>query len=334
MQAIVVLVGLLMVLVLVVAFMGVRVIAQSHVMIIERLGKYKRTLTGGVSFIIPFVDKARPMLLQYAVERPDGPPKTIARYVIKIDLRESVFDFPRQNVITSDNVAIEINALLYYQISDPPRAMYEIQNLPDAISKLTQTTLRNVIGGMDLDQTLTSRDRINAHLKTILDEATDKWGVKVNRVEIQDIIPPADIRAAMEKQMRAERDRRAAILEAEGLKQAAILSAEGEQQSAVKRAEGNKQAAILNAEGEARARIATAEAERDALKLISSALGGDFERTAKYMVSMRYISELHTLAGGDQGRLVFMPYEASGFVASVGALNELLGKPLGKDAAK
>jgi regulator of protease activity HflC (stomatin/prohibitin superfamily) len=206
--------------------------------------------------------------------------------------------------------------------------MYEIQNLPDAISKLTQTTLRNVIGGMDLDQTLTSRDNINAQLKAILDEATDKWGVKINRVEIQDIIPPADIRAAMEKQMRAERDRRAAILEAEGLKQAAILNAEGEQQAAIKRAEGTKQAAILTAEGEARARIATAEAEKDAINLIKAALADNPEQTAKYLVSMRYIDELSAIAGRDgQGRLVFMPFEASGFISSIGALNELFKKP-------
>ena len=328
MEAIAVLVALLTVLVGVVAFMGVRVIEQSQVMIIERLGKYKRMLTSGVNFILPFVDKPRPMMMQFVVESRDGTMQMITRFVTKIDLRESVFDFPRQNVITSDNVAIEINALLYFQISDPPRAMYEIQNLPDAISKLTQTTLRNVIGGMDLDQTLTSRDSINAHLKTILDEATDKWGVKVNRVEIQDIIPPADIRAAMEKQMRAERDRRAAILEAEGLKAAAILNAEGEQQSAIKIAEGTKQSAILTAEGEARARIAKAEAEKDALNLIKAALADNPEQTAQYLVSMRYIDELSAIAGQDgQGRLVFMPFEASGFISSMGALSELFKKP-------
>jgi regulator of protease activity HflC (stomatin/prohibitin superfamily) len=328
MEAIVAVIVLLMVLMVVVGIMGVRVVAQSQVIVIERLGKYKRMLTGGVNFIIPFFDKPRPMLMQYVVERPDGTPQMRTRSVTNIDLRESVFDFPRQNVITSDNVAIEINALLYFQISDPPRAMYEIQNLPDAISKLTQTTLRNVIGGMDLDQTLTSRDRINAHLKEILDEATDKWGVKVNRVEIQDIIPPGDIRAAMEKQMRAERDRRAAILEAEGLKQAAILNAEGEQQAAVKRAEGTKQAAILNAEGAARARIAKAEAEKDAITLIRGALADNAEQTAKYLVSMRYIDELSAIAGQDgKGRLVFMPFEASGFISSMGALAELFKKP-------
>ena len=328
MEAIGVVIVLLIALVVVVAFMGVRIVSQSQVIIIERLGKYKRMLTSGVNFILPFIDQPRPMMLQYVEQGKDGMPQMRTRIVTKIDLRESVFDFARQNVITSDNVAIEINALLYFQISDPPRAMYEIQNLPDAISKLTQTTLRNVIGGMDLDQTLTSRDRINAHLKTILDEATDKWGVKVNRVEIQDIIPPSDIRAAMEKQMRAERDRRAAILEAEGLKQAAILNAEGEQQAAIKRAEGTKQAAILNAEGEARARIAKAEAEKDAINLIRGALADNAEQTAKYLVSMRYIDELSAIAGqGGQGRLVFMPFEASGFISSMGALSELFKKP-------
>src|SRR5574341_2298451 len=327
-MAVVILTALLLVLVVVIGYLGTWVIGQSQVMLIERFGKFKRMLTSGVNFIIPFVDKPRAMLMQYMEEGPDGDLQMRIRSAIKIDLREAVFDFPRQSVITSDNVVIEINALLYFQISDPPRAMYEIQNLPDAISKLTQTTLRNVIGGMDLDQTLTSRDRINAHLKTILDEATDKWGLKVNRVEIQDIVPPADIRAAMEKQMRAERDRRAAILEAEGLKQATILRAEGEQQAAIKRAEGTKQAAILTAEGDAKARITRSEAETNAINLIKGALEGKADQTAKYLVSMRYIEELSAIAGKDgQSRLVFMPYEASGFISSVGALNEIFKKP-------
>ena len=167
-------------------------------------------------------------------------------------MRESVYDFPKQNVITKDNVTMEISALLYYQITDPKAAMYEVSNLPEAIEKLTQTTLRNVIGAMDLDQTLVSRDYINEKLRLILDEASDKWGVKVNRVELQEVNPPADIRHAMEKQMRAERDRRALILEAEGFKAAAILKAEGVLESDVLQAKGHAQARIITAESEAR----------------------------------------------------------------------------------
>ena len=170
-------------------------------------------------------------------------------------MRETVYDFPRQNVITKDNVMTEINALLYFQVMDPVKAIYEIENLPLAIEKLTQTTLRNVIGELDLDECLTSRDTINMKLRTILDEASHKWGVKVNRVELQDINPPRDIREAMEKQMRAERDRRAQIIDAEGSKRAAVLQAEGIQQAQITQAEGQKQSQVLEAEGDAQARI-------------------------------------------------------------------------------
>ena len=198
---------------------GIRIVQQAQTMIIERLGKYHRTLSSGVNLIIPIIDRPRAIDWHQVIVTPAG--DSFARHfrTDKIDLRETVYVFPRQNVITKDNVVVEIDALIYSQITDPVRATYEIANLPDAIEKLTQTTLRNVIGEMELDHVLSSRDTINAKLREILDEATHKWGAKVSRVELKDINPPRDIRDAMEKQMRAERDRRAAILTAEAEKQ-------------------------------------------------------------------------------------------------------------------
>ena len=204
---------------------GLIIVQQAEVVVIERLGKYDRILHSGINIIWPFLEKPRPVIWRYVYADVDTRKRVIERTVNRIDLRETVYDFPRQSVITRDNVSIEIDALLYFQVTDAKKAVYEINNLPNAIEKLTQTTLRNVVGELDLDQTLTSRDTINSKLKLILDEATDKWGVKVNRVELQDITPPEDIRTAMEKQMRAERDKRAAILEAEGGKRAMVLNA-------------------------------------------------------------------------------------------------------------
>src|SRR2546425_4151659 len=210
---------------------GIRVVQQAQTIVIERLGRYHRTLHSGINLILPILDKPRAIDWRFTQVTPAGE-MFVRRYKTdKIDLREAVYDFPRQSVITKDNVQTEINALIYYQVTDPVRAVYEIANLPDAIEKLTQTTLRNVIGEMDLDQTLGSRDVINSKLRAILDEATNKWGVKVNRVELQDISPPRDIKDAMEKQMRAERDRRATILTAEADKQSKILEAEGTKRS-------------------------------------------------------------------------------------------------------
>lgn len=210
--------GAIALFVLIFAVVGFKIVQQSEVMVIERLGKYSRTLNSGINIIWPIIDKPRDILWRYIVEGIDEKKHIRFKQKSKIDLRETVYDFPKQNVITKDNVNVQINALLYFQIMDPVKAMYEIENLPDAIEKLTQTTLRNVIGELELDESLSSRDTINTKLRTILDEATNKWGVKVNRVELQDINPPEDIKEAMEKQMRAERDRRAAVLEAEGQK--------------------------------------------------------------------------------------------------------------------
>ena len=215
--------SLIAVLVVAFALQGIKIVQQSETVIVERLGKYNSTLKSGLNIIIPFIDRPRQIIWRYTSEGPMG--NSIVKYVKenRIDLRETVYDFPKQNVITRDNIVTEINALIYFQIMDPVRAVYEIANLPQAIEKLTQTSLRNVIGEMDLDDTLSSRDTINTKLQEILDDATNKWGVKVNRVELQDINPPMDIREAMEKQMRAERDKRATILEAEGFKQSEVL---------------------------------------------------------------------------------------------------------------
>ena len=207
---------------------GLRIVKQSEAMIVERLGKYHKTLEAGINVIIPIVDKPRQVQWRYASEDLNGRKYISYKLRERVDLRETVFDFPKQSVITKDNVVTEINAMIYFQIVDPIKSVYEINNLPNAIEKLTQTTLRNVIGELDLDDCLTSRDTINNKLRIILDDATNKWGVKVNRVELQDINPPQDIKEAMEKQMRAERNRRAQIIEAEGTKKAAILEAEGQ----------------------------------------------------------------------------------------------------------
>lgn len=310
-------------------FFGIRIVPQSETMVIERLGRYLKTLNSGVNIIIPILDK--PRLIEWIYHKESGSGTTIQRKVTtsKIDLRENIYDFPRQNVITRDNVAIEINALLYFQVTNPAKAVYEIVDLPAAIEKLTQTTLRNVIGELDLDETLTSRDTINSKLRAILDEATDKWGVKVNRVELQDIIPPEDIKAAMEKQMRAERDRRAAILEAEGKKQAAILEAEGHRQSEINRAEGEKQATVLEAQGIAEARVRVAEAEAEAIRRVSEALADSGASPSQYLVAIKYLETFAEMTSGKDNKVVYIPYEASGVLSSVGGIKDLL-EPLKK----
>lgn len=305
---------------------GIRIVKQSQTMIIERLGKYNKTLDAGINVIIPIIDKPRSVQWRYAVE--DGQGRRFVTYKSRdrIDLRETVFDFPKQSVITKDNVVTEINALIYFQIVDPIKSVYEINNLPNAIEKLTQTTLRNVIGELDLDDCLTSRDTINNKLRIILDDATNKWGVKVNRVELQDINPPQDIKEAMEKQMRAERNRRAQIIEAEGTKKAAILIAEGQRQATINEAEGHKQSQILNAEGEATARVRVAEAEAEAINKIAEAVIETKADPAQYLIAIKYIDTIEQiLREGNAGqKTVFMPYEASGLMSSVGSLKELL----------
>ena len=246
------------------------------------------------------------------------------RYVYTncIDLREQVYDFDRQNVITKDNIQMQINALLYFQIVDPFKSVYEINNLPNAIEKLTQTTLRNIIGEMELDQTLTSRDTINTKLRAVLDDATNKWGIKVNRVELQDITPPESVLQAMEKQMQAERNKRATILTSEGEKEKQRLLSEGEKAAIVNKAEAAKQQAILNAEGEATARIRKAEAEAIAIQKITEAVGQS-TNPANYLLAQKYISMMQEVAQGKDNKVVYLPYEATNLLGSIGGIKDL-----------
>lgn len=296
---------------------GVRIVQQAEVILIERLGKFQKVLSSGVNIIIPIIDKPRSVIWRLSNGN--------RAYVYKIDMREQVFDFPSQSVITKDNVAIEINALLYFQVLDPVKVAYEISNLPDAIEKLTQTTLRNLVGDMELDATLSSRDKINTQLRTILDEATEKWGVKINRVELQDINPPSDIQKAMEQQMRAERGRRAMILEAEGQKQSAILIAEGQREAEIAKAIGEKQSQILIAEGKAEGIKRVAEAESVAIQNIAEAIKADGIDPTQYLIALKYIEAFKNVAANND-KIVFMPYEASGVLSSVGVFKEIFEK--------
>ncbi|PYO33920.1 MAG: hypothetical protein DMD71_07700 [Gemmatimonadetes bacterium] len=319
-----ILLGAIALFVVVTVAKGIRIVQQAQTMVIERLGKYHRTLASGMNLIVPWLDRPRAIDWHMVVVTPAG--DSFARHfrTEKIDLRETVYVFPRQNVITKDNVVVEIDALIYSQITDPVRATYEIANLPDAIEKLTQTTLRNVIGEMELDHVLSSRDTINAKLREILDEATHKWGSKVSRVELKDINPPRDIRDAMEKQMRAERDRRAAILTAEAEKQSRTLQSEGIRQSEINKAEGDKQARILAAEGEANARLKVAEAEAQAIERITAAIKGTGGDPARYLIAIRYIEALKDMVTGQNNKVIYMPYEATGVLSSLGGIREML----------
>jgi len=301
---------------------GVIIVQQAEVVIVERLGKFDRVLQSGFNFIIPVIEAPRAIDWKVTQKGFDGSTYSVIQKRTKIDLREAVYDFPRQNVITKDNASISINALLYFQIIDPKSAVYEIQNLPDAIEKLTQTNLRNLVGKLDLDESLVSRDKINQELRAVLDEATNKWGVKVNRVELQDIIPPSDIQSAMEKQMKAERDRRAVILEAEGLKKSAVLKAEGEKEAQINRAEGEKQANILRAEGIAQARILEADGEKEAIQRIINALA-DKGQPDKYLIAMKYLETMKTITSGKDNKIVYMPYEATGILSSVDGIKQM-----------
>jgi len=300
---------------------SVRIVQQGQTILIERFGRFNQQLNAGLNFTIPFLDAPRMVRWRTPVRR-NGKYFYTELNSPFIDLRETVYDFPAQSVITRDNVGIQINAVLYYQIMDATKAVYEIADLPQAIEKLTQTTLRNLIGELELDQTLSSRDIINTKLQSILDEATDKWGVKVTRVELQDISPPADIQAAMEKQMRAEREKREMILRAEGEKEAAILSAEGEKQARIKEAEGFKQSEILRAEGCAEARERMAKAESESLRLLAENIGS-MHSPSNYMISLRYVETLKEL-GSAGNKTIMMPYEASALMGSLGGIKEAL----------
>lgn len=311
------------VLTIVVIINGVKIVQQAEAIVIERLGKYNRVLPSGLHIIIPFIERVRQLKWRFMKQDVDGNIVMDVQKLDRIDLREKILDFPRKQVITKDNVILTINAVVYFQISDPMKAIYEIDNLPQAIETLTQTSLRNVTGGMELDECLVSRTEINIALRDALVEATNKWGVKVSRVEILDITPPEELRNAMEKQMRAERDRRAMILEAEGKKRAMVLEAEGRKEAQIKAAEGDKEAQILHAFGEAEARIQVATAEGKAIQAVSEAFGG-INDPGNYLVAIKYIEALQDMAKGNNNKLVFMPYEASGVLSSIGGIKEML----------
>ena len=261
----------------------VRIVPQARAGIIERLGRYQRTLNPGLTFVVPFVDRVLPL----------------------IDLREQVVSFPPQPVITEDNLVVSIDTVVYFQVTDPRSATYEIANYIQAVEQLTVTTLRNVVGGMDLEKTLTSREDINAALRVVLDEATGKWGIRVNRVELKAIDPPPSIQDSMEQQMRAERNKRAAILTAEGQRQSAILTAEGEQQAAVLRAQGDRDAAILRAEGEAKA-----------IETVFGAIhAGDADPK---LLAYQYVQNLPKLAAGQGSSVFVVPGELTEAVKQIG----------------
>ncbi len=294
---------------------GFLVVQQSECIVVERLGSYSRTLSSGFNVILPFVDRARESIW---VDR------GAVRSIVRLDLRETVLDVPEQAVITRDNVSIHIDALLYIQIVDPVKATYEIANLPLAVGQLAQTSLRNVIGEMDLDHTLASRDIINTRLKAILDEATDKWGTKVNRVELKNIIPPREIQMAMEKQMQAERERRAKVLEAEGDKQARIARSEGMRQEQINLADGDREASIRRAQGDAEAIRQLADGQRTAIEQVRSALGTP-ELATRYLIATEYLDKFGKFAQ-KPGDKVFIPYEASTALGTLGTVQELLRK--------
>jgi len=286
--------GVLLLFLLFVAARTVRIIPQARAGVVERLGRYSRTLAPGLTIVIPFIDQVKPL----------------------IDLREQVVAFPPQPVITQDNVSIGVDTVLYFTITDPKNATYEIANPLQAIEQLTVTTLRNVIGGLTLEETLTSRDNINTQLRVVLDEATGKWGIRINRVEIKSVDPPASIQEAMEKQMRAERDRRASILTAEGVKQSSILTAEGEKQSAVLKAEGAKTSAILRAQGEA-----------EAIDTVFSAIHAG--EPDEGLLAYQYLQMLPQLAKGEANKIFIIPSE---FSTALGNLGGALGGALGGGA--
>lgn len=319
-----IIVGLVALVVIVFAVQGLKIIRQGETKVIERLGRYHSTLSSGINIIWPILDRPRKVYTRYVITRMNGATQTLIRMSDVIDLREQVYDFPEQSVITKDNVTTSINALLYFQITDPFKSVYEIENLPNAIEKLTQTTLRNIIGELELDETLTSRDTINSRLREVLDEATNKWGVKVNRVELQDITPPESVRRAMEQQMQAERERRAKILKAEGDKTSKILYSEGEKEAQINQAKAQKESQILMAQGEAEAKILQAKAEAEAIEKLAEAIKGTSSDPASYQIALKYIETLKEMTSGKDNKTVYIPYEATSLLGSLGGIKDIL----------
>ncbi|MGI6357109.1 MAG: SPFH domain-containing protein [Bacillota bacterium] len=288
---------------------AIRVVRQSTQVVVERLGRYHKVMHSGLNFLVPFIDHVRAI----------------------VDMREQVVDFPPQPVITKDNVTMQIDTVVYYQVTDVTKYVYEISNPRSAIENMTATTLRNIIGELDLDETLTSRDIVNSKLRVILDEATDKWGIKVNRVELKNIMPPRDIQDAMEKQMRAERERREAILKAEGEKQAAILTAEGSKRSVILQAEANREKEILKAEAEKQRRILEADGQAEAILRVQQATAEGLKLikaaglTPEYYVMLQGIDAMKGLGQSPSSKLV-IPTDASKLLGALPAMAEALGK--------
>ena len=291
--------GLIVVFVLILAVSAIKIIRQSTVGMVERLGRFHTRAETGINFVMPFIDQI----------------------VDIIDMREQVIDFPPQPVITKDNVTMQIDTVVYFQVTDPVRYRYEISNPVSAIENLTATTLRNIVGEMELDETLVSRDVVNSKLRSVLDEATDRWGIRVNRVELKNINPPRDIQEAMEKQMRAERERREVILRAEGEKRSAILRAEGQREAVVLEAEAAKESAIRRAEGEAEAILAVQQARAEGLKKVFTAIKDT--NPTKEVMAIRSMEALERLSEGQATKIV-IPTEAAGILGALVSAKEIL----------
>ena len=300
---------------------SVKIIGQAEVIVVERLGRFHRVARSGLNVLLPFVERPRQLDVRYSETDVSGLRRITSGSTSRIDLREQVLNFPSQPVITKDNVTIDIDAVLYYRIADPQKATYSVQNLPYALETLTKTTLRQIVGEMELDATLASRELINKRMREVIEEASIGWGVDVTRVELQAIEPPHDIQQAMELQMRAERERRAAVTTAEAGKRAAILEAEGVRESQIRRAEGEREASILRAQGQAEARLTTAQAEAEALQRIAASLPEG--QAAMYLLGQKYLESLPALTQG-KGSTVFLPVEAAGVMGALGGLREML----------
>ena len=289
----------LLVIIVIIAFKTIKVVRQSEVYIIERLGKFHKIADAGLTIIIPFVDRVRSV----------------------VSLKQQTMDVPPQGVITKDNVTITIDTVVFYKVTDPAKAVYEIQSLKKGIEYLAITTIRDIVGKMDLDSTFSSRDLINEELRAILDEATDPWGCKIDRVEIKDITPPADIRDAMEKQMNAERNKRAQILQAEGERQSAITLAEGKKEAAILEADAERESKIRRAMGEAEAIKKVAEARADEVRLVYEAMMK--AHPDDKLVQLKSLEALKDIANGDANK-VFIPFEATSALSSLGAIKEVM----------
>ena len=296
----------LVVLAVLVVFMGAKFVPQGREYTVERFGRYTHTLRPGLSIIVPVID----------------------RIGSKLNMMEQVMDVPSQEIITKDNAMVKVDGVVFFQVLDAAKAAYEVSQLQYAILNLTTTNVRTVMGSMDLDELLSKRDEINARLLHVVDDATTPWGVKVTRIEIKDITPPNDLVASMGRQMKAERDKRAAILVAEGERQAEILKAEGEKQAAILQAEGRREAAYRDAEARERA----AQAEAKATQMVSEAIAKGDINALNYFVATRYVDSLERIASADNQKLIFMPLEASGVIGAIGGVAELARNALGKQA--